>query len=161
MTDSSTGAPVATKAVYKYSLQRRKVLEVREECRVSEPAEVAAFVRELGLVENEQEHFLSIMLDAKHAIRGYTLVTIGLVDRTQVHSREVFRSAILQGATKIVLAHNHPSGDYAPSAQDVACTRQLVEAGKIIGIEVLDHVIVGQPNVLGRDFFSFREQAML
>jgi DNA repair protein RadC len=59
------------------------------------------------------------------------------------------------------LAHNHPSGDCTPSALDIATTRQLVEAGKIVGIEVLDHVIIGQPNATGRDWLSFREQCLM
>ena len=146
-----------TKSVWEYSLARRKVMEVREDYRFNEPAQIAEFVRGLGLTDTEQEHFLSIMLDAKNGIKGYSVVTVGLVDRTQIHSREVYRNAIIQGASRVVLAHNHPSNDPTPSAQDIAATRQLVESGKIIGIEVLDHVVVAQPTASGRGFASFRE----
>jgi DNA repair protein RadC len=152
---------VATKAVWEYSLQRRKTMEMREDQRVEEPAAMAAFLRGLGLPDKEQEYFYVVFLDAKNGIKGYSLVTIGLVDRTQVHAREVFRGAVLQGSSRILLAHNHPSGDCTPSALDIATTRQLVEAGKIVGIEVLDHVIIGQPNATGRDWLSFREQCLM
>lgn len=154
---------VQTKAVWEYSIQRRKAmtLEFREEQHATSPAEIAAFLRGLGLPEKEQEHFVVILLNTRNGIRGYSLITIGLVDRTQTHAREVFRCAILQGTTRIILAHNHPSGDPTPSAQDIECTRSLVSAGKIIGIEVLDHVVIGQPNASGRDYLSFREQNLL
>ena len=161
MAELDTCAPVATKAVWEYSLQRRKTMELREDQRVNEPAGIAAFLRGLGLADKEQEYFYVVFLDAKNGIKGYSLVTIGLVDRTQVHAREVLRGAVLQGSSRILLAHNHPSGDCTPSALDIATTRQLVEAGKIVGIEVLDHVIIGQPNATGRDWLSFREQCLM
>lgn len=163
MADTATCSPlpVGTKAVWEYTLTRRKTMELREDHKAQSPADMAEFLRGLGLPEREQEVFLAVHLDAKNGIRGYSVVSVGLVDRTQVHPRECYRNAILQGASRIVLAHNHPSGDPTPSAQDIAATRQLVEAGKIVGIEVLDHVIIGMPNATGRDFLSFREQNLL
>jgi DNA repair protein RadC len=154
---------VKTKAVWEYSIQRRKAmaLEIREEQHLKNPGETAAFLRGLGLAEKEQEHLLVILLNTRNHIRGYSLITIGLVDRTQSHAREVFRCAILQGTTKIILAHNHPSGDPTPSARDIKVTRRLVKAGKIIGIEVMDHVVIGQPNTSGCDYLSFWEQKLL
>lgn len=154
---NASSEQVKTKAVWEYSLARRKVLEVREDYRAEGPAQIADFLRGLGLAEREQEHFVTIHMDAKNGVRGYTIVSVGLVDRTQVHPREVFRCAIVQNASRVVLGHNHPSGDPTPSAQDIAATRQLVESGKIIGIEVLDHVVVVQPTGSGRGFASFRE----
>ena len=74
---------------------------------------------------------------------GEPRLTLGLVDRTQIHPREVFRSAIRENCSRVLLVHSHPSGDPTPSAQDIAATRQLVEAGKIVGIDVLDRVILG------------------
>lgn len=158
---NGTAEQVKTKAVWEYSLQRRKTMEMREDHKAEGPAEIAEFLRGLGLADKEQEHFCVVFLNAKNGIKGYSLVTVGLVDRTQVHAREVFRSAVLQGTCRLLLAHNHPSGDCTPSAQDIATTRQLVEAGKIVGIEVLDHVIIGQPNAAGRDWLSLREQNLM
>jgi len=89
-------------------------------------------------------------------------VTTGLVDRTQIHPREVFRDAIRENCTRLLLIHNHPSGDPTPSVQDIAATRQLVEAGKIVGIEVLDHIVLGRrtPNRT-KDWVSFREENLM
>jgi len=106
------------------------------------PDKVANFIRPL-LVGLKQEKLFVLMTDSKHRINHCEEITVGLVDRSQVHPREVFRNAIIQSASCIVVAHNHPSGDPTPSSADIACTRQLIEAGKIIGIQVTDHVIVG------------------
>ena len=89
------------------------------------------------------------------------LVTLGIADASLIHQREVFRPAILDSASAIVVAHNHPSGDPAPSAEDLAITRQLVAAGRIVGIRVLDHVIIGQPDGIRPGFFSVREAGLV
>ena len=151
-----------TRCVWEYSLTRRKALEIREGVRAESPADIAGFLRSLGLQNEEQEHFLTIILDVKHCIKGFFTVSIGLLDRSQVHAREVFRNAILQGASRVILAHNHPSGDPTPSAQDISCTRDIVAAGKVVGIEVLDHVIIGLPSSTRVcDYLSFREENLL
>ncbi|MBT4814327.1 MAG: hypothetical protein HOJ57_37255 [Lentisphaerae bacterium] len=148
--------------VWEYSLNRKKALEMHEGERAESPQDVARFLRGLGIQDYEQEHFLTIILDVKNQIKGFFTVTIGLVDRTQVHAREVFRNAILQGTSKVILAHNHPSGDPTPSSHDIDCTKELVAAGKIIGIEVMDHVILGLPTQSRlRDYLSFREENLL
>jgi DNA repair protein RadC len=152
------------KSLYKYSLQRQPTMELAElaERRVSEPAGIAKVMRALGMAEKEQEEFVVFFLDTQNNIKGYTVATVGLVDRTQIHAREVYRNAILEGCTRIVVGHNHPSGDPTPSALDISCTRQLNEAGKIIGIDLLDHVIIGQPsNPSGREFMSFRQENLM
>ena len=150
------------KSVWEYSLNRRKVLEIQEGEKAKCPEDIARFLRALGIQNEEQERFLTIVLDVKNNIKGFFTVTVGLIDRAQVHAREVYRTAILQGASKIVLAHNHPSGDPTPSAQDIDCTRDLVAASKIIGIEVMDHVILGLPSpTRSRDYISFREENLL
>ena len=151
-----------SRAVWEYSLTRRKALEIQEGEEAQCPGDIARFLRSLGIQEQEQEHFLTIILDVKRQIKGFFTVTVGLIDRTQVHSREVFRSAIIQGASRVILAHNHPSGDPTPSAQDIACTRDLIAAGKIVGIEVMDHVIIGHPSPSRpRDYLSFREENLM
>ena len=87
------------------------------------------------------------------------MVTKGLADATLIHPREVYRYAIERNAVQIVVAHNHPSGDPTPSAEDIRATRQLVEAGRVIGIRLLDHVIVGSPEVT--PFCSLRERNVI
>jgi DNA repair protein RadC len=101
-----------------------------------------------------------LLLDVKNRLILDATVTMGLVDRSQLHPREVFRAAIQcgGGCTRIILAHGHPSGDATPSAQDMQVTRQLAEAGKILGIEVIDHVIIGRKSLSReRDYVSLRE----
>src|SRR5690606_34740273 len=101
----------------------------------------------------DREHFVVLLLDTQNQIIGIHTVTVGTLDASLIHPREVFKSAILANAASIILAHNHPSGDPAPSAEDRSVTRLLTEAGVTIGIEVLDHVIVGD----GLRYHSFRE----
>lgn len=90
----------------------------------------------------DQEGFWTIMLNTRLRVLGHTLVSFGIVDQVLVHTREVFRAAIVGGAHAVVLIHNHPSGDPTPSDADVGTTRQLVQAGKLLKIEVLDHLIM-------------------
>lgn len=84
-----------------------------------------------------------MMLDTRNSVIGLNTVTIGILDSSLVHPREVFKPAILSNAASIVLAHNHPSGDPMPSQEDRRATERIVQAGKILGIEVLDHIIIG------------------
>lgn len=97
------------------------------------------------MVQFAQETFQVLSLNVKCRMMNRTMISLGLVDSCPVHPREVFRCAILDGATNIILAHNHPSGDPSPSAEDLRITKQLIEAGKLLGIPVLDHVIIGRP----------------
>lgn len=109
-----------------------------------------------------QKSFFALILDTKSHILEIHPVVMGLADRVMIHPREVFRQAILLNASRVILVHNHPSGDPTPSSQDVASNRQLVEAGKIIGIEVLDHVVMGQRTTAERRaFVSFRQENMM
>lgn len=92
----------------------------------------------------EQENFLVVFLNAKNCVLGYEIVTRGLVNSSQVHPREVFRPAIKNNASAIIVAHNHPSGDPTPSKSDYAVTNQLRKAGLTLGIPLLDHLIVAK-----------------
>ena len=91
----------------------------------------------------DREQFLVCCLDAKHAIIGVNVVSIGTLTLSIVHPREVFKPAILLNACGIIAAHNHPSGDPAPSAEDRVLTARLRQAGEVIGIALLDHIILG------------------
>lgn len=91
----------------------------------------------------ECECLVVLMLNSRLRVKGHSLITIGTMDMLLVHPREVFRAAIIASAAKIVLMHNHPSGEIDPSDADIKITRELVRAGQLLKIEVLDHVIVG------------------
>jgi hypothetical protein len=92
------------------------------------------------------ECFVVLILNARRRVKGHQLITIGTVDTVLVHPREVFRGAIIAGAAAIVIMHNHPSGEPSPSEADIKITRDLIRAGQLLKIEVLDHVIIGRPN---------------
>lgn len=108
----------------------------------------------------EQESFWVILLNRHNYPKARQMITLGTATSTLTHPREVFRAACLASATAIICVHNHPSGNPAPSAADIAVTRQLREASKVLDIALLDHIIIGQkemdPN--GRGFFSHREE---
>jgi DNA repair protein RadC len=109
-----------------------------------------------------QEAFTVLTLNAKNRVLDRHLITLGIADASLVHPREVFRTAIADGACAIILSHNHPSGDPTPSAEDIRITRQLVEAGRILGIEVLDHIIIGRPDPSRvQPFLSLRESGLV
>lgn len=93
--------------------------------------------------EDEREHMVVFLIDAKHRIKGAHVVSVGTLTTSLVHPREVFRLAIMEGAAAIAMAHNHPSGDPEPSAEDVEITRRIAAVGKTVGIVLLDHVVVG------------------
>lgn len=125
--------------------RRYNVESLPRKHRVRTPADVAAAIGD-DVRRLDCETFWVILLDAKNGMIGRPLVVSrGLLDTCLVHAREVFKEAIRRGAAAVLLAHNHPSGDPAPSAEDVRITRQLVEAGRVVDIRVLDHVILGKP----------------
>lgn len=91
-----------------------------------------------------QEEFHALLLNTRHRVVREVAITRGILDASLIHPREVFRAAVGEGAAAIILVHNHPSGDPTPSAEDRAVTRQLAEAGRALGIPVLDHVVIGR-----------------
>ena len=95
------------------------------------------------LAGRDREHCLLVNLDTKHRLLGVVTVSIGTVDHTFMAPREIFREALLAGASAVFLAHNHPSGDPTPSADDRQVTRRLATAGTTLGVDVLDHLVVG------------------
>lgn len=97
-----------------------------------------------GILQNEiVENFVVILLDARNKVLGITFACKGTANSCMVHPREVFGPAIRESAVSIIVSHNHPSGDPTPSREDIALTRKLVDAGALLGIPVLDHIIVG------------------
>lgn len=123
----------------------------REKAELSTPQAVSEHIRKilwkLDRLDRNKEHFFLISLNTRNKVRFVELVSIGTVSASLVHPREVFRRSIIRGATSVIICHNHPSGDAEPSEEDINITRRLIEAGKVIGIEVLDHVIIGTKSV--------------
>ena len=93
--------------------------------------------------DESKEAFVVLVLNARKRIIGHNLITLGLLDECHAHSREVFRAAIVSAGKEIILIHNHPSADTTPSEADIKVTRELIRAGQMLGIPVLDHIIVG------------------
>jgi DNA repair protein RadC len=94
----------------------------------------------------ECECFVVLLLNTRRRVKGHNLVSIGTLDTILVHPREVFRVAVVASAASVILMHNHPSGNPTPSEADLKVTRELIRAGQLLKIEVLDHVIIGNPN---------------
>jgi len=111
--------------------------------------------------ESEKEHLVAILLDTRLRPKGYHVVSVGSVNETIAHPREIFRPAILVSAYGLILAHNHPSGDPAPSEADRRMTRQMAEAARLLQIQLLDHVVIGDSVGGRRPYYSFRESGCL
>lgn len=123
--------------------------------RVTSPSIAANYVlSEMSVLE--QEHFRIMILNTKKEINFIREISKGTINMTIVHSREVFRAAISDNAHSIILLHNHPTGDPSPSKEDIKLTKNLFEASKIIGIDILDHIIIGD-----NKYFSFLEEGLL
>ncbi len=90
----------------------------------------------------DREHFVCLHLNSRNQINAVETVSVGTLNASLVHPREVFKAAILNNAASVIIAHNHPSNDVTPSREDIELTRRMVQAGEIIGIEILDHMIV-------------------
>ena len=133
--------------------------------KVASPADAYRVCADIASLAQESFHVLS--LNAKNRLINRHLITLGLADATSAHPREIFRAAIQDGASGVIVVHNHPSGDPVPSSEDLRITRQLVDAGRIVDIRVLDHVIVGRPVAPVGDqpgqpgFLSLRESGLV
>ena len=107
--------------------------------------------------DREKEHFWILGLNTKNVIQYADLVSLGSLSSAIVHPRETFRLAVMKATANIIIGHNHPSGDTQPSQEDILLTRRLCQAGEILGINVLDHVIIGSVGI----YFSFRDNGMM
>jgi len=110
---------------------------------VMDSVDAAAVLLRPHLIDKQKEHFVALLLDNRHRLIRMSPIAIGSLSATLVHPRELFKEAIAASAAAVIVAHNHPSGDPEPSDHDVTLTRRLIEAGALLGIEVLDHLIVG------------------
>jgi DNA repair protein RadC len=103
-----------------------------------------------------REHFVVLLLDSKNSLIREVLIAIGSLSTSVVHPREVFRPAVHDGAAAMICFHNHPSGDPAPSHEDRECTERLIRSGKVLGIRILDHIVIGHT-----DYFSFADAGLM
>ena len=125
-----------------FALSRRLLrLRLARLPRATNPEVIADYFRE-HVLNPSQEEFHALLLDSRLGFMRDVLVTVGLVDRSLVHAREVYREAIRESCSSVILVHNHPTGDVTPSRDDIEITGTLVTAGQVVGIRVLDHVVV-------------------
>lgn len=127
-----------------------------EKIRAGSPAEVVKILRSIELEYRTQETVILITVDIKANITGIMEVTTGTIDSSLLHPRDIFQRALLNNAKSIILAHNHPSNNTEPSSDDIEVTQRIEEAGKILDIELLDHIIIGEDN-----HYSFREAGLM
>ena len=135
-----------------FEFARRRI--ARESIVIQKSRDVLPLVA--SIADKKQEYFICLSLNGANEVLGNRVVTVGLLNSNQIHPREVFVDAISDRAASVILVHNHPSGVLKPSEQDKDATLQLVEAGKILGIPVLDHIIISK-----KGYFSFKEERLL
>jgi DNA repair protein RadC len=158
------GAAKAAQLRASFELGRRQ--DLHDEPVTFEITNPGAVVRAIraSIQDKAKEHFKLLLLNTRNRIIGIAAISTGTANASLVHPREVFKAAISHGASSVVLAHNHPSGNPEPSDDDVSLTRRLVEAGRLLGIEVLDHIVIGKENKEERSkegFVSFKEKGLL
>jgi DNA repair protein RadC len=156
-TIKGVGPAKAVQLKASFELGKRQWLEAEKPYSgdIRNPADVAKAVR-ATIKDKAKEHFKLILLNTRNRVTGIFTVSIGTLNASLVHPREVFRMAIQHAASSVVLAHNHPSGDPEPSDDDIALTRRLCESGRLLGIEVIDHIVVA-----GDAFISFKARGIL
>jgi DNA repair protein RadC len=148
--------------VYEATLQYHLVRTMNEAA-LNDPSKVTDYMKDAFQNEPQKEQFWVISLNRKNKPICRHCVSVGTLTSSLVHPREVFAVAIQSSAAAIIISHNHPSGDPAPSSQDRKVTRVINEAGRIMGIELIDHVIIGDsdedPN--GHGYYSFQEAGLI
>jgi DNA repair protein RadC len=125
-----------------------------EGLKITTPADVLPLIRHFA--DRKQEHFLSITINGANEVLNVRVVSIGLVDRSPVHPREVFADVLADRASGVIVAHNHPTGSLEPSLADEQVTQQIKQAGEVVGIQLLDHIIFNR-----NGYFSFLESGRL
>lgn len=147
------GAAKACEIVACFELGRR-LLQNKQSVLLLSPQDVWDELKDIR--DNKKEHFVIFFLDARNQEIKREIISVGSLNANLVHPREVFEPAVRYLAAQVIVAHNHPAGDSSPSQEDLEITKQLVNAGKLLGIEVKDHVIVSKTN-----HFSFKEHKLL
>lgn len=150
------GPAKATTIVAAIELGKRAFSSLPDAPTVIENPETAAALLANQLMWQTQERFAVLLLDVKHRLLSTQIISIGTATETIAHPRDIFREVIRQGATRVIVAHNHPSGQLEPSPEDIALTRQLLSGAQLLGIPLLDHLILGNGN-----FSSLRQTTTL
>ena len=143
--------------IYKIALVREAVLTVCQPPQLCSSAQAVSVIRTY-LAETDREHLLVLTVDTRNRLIGINTVSVGSLNSSLGHPREIFKAAILQNAAAIILAHNHPSGDPTPSSEDRALTERIKQAAELLGIRLLDHIVVGDGT---ERFFSFLDEGLL
>jgi len=149
------GLAKASMLIAAFELSKRSNSGKIFEKTIKNPSDIAEYYLN-KLRDHKKEHLFAVFLDSKNKIIKDEIISIGTLNSSLVHPREVFKEAIRNSANSVILIHNHPSGNPEPSEEDIEITKRLFEAGKILGIEVLDHVIVTKDS-----FHSFKETGLL
>jgi DNA repair protein RadC len=151
---SGVGLPRAARLVAAVELGRRVLTaETGERLQVGKPADAARFLM-ARYGGHRVERMGVMLLDLKRRVIRTTILSVGLLDNSLAHPREIFREAVVGSAASVVVFHNHPSGDPTPSVNDREITRRLADAGELMGIQLMDHIILGEGG-----YFSFWEEA--
>ena len=140
--------------VFTRMMVREEAPAYLETTRYNSAAQVFELFKDLR--QESKEHFMALHLDGKNRILCFEVVSVGSLNQSVVHPREVFKSALISSAAALILIHNHPSGDPLPSSEDMKVTRRLKEAGDLLGIKVLDHLVVGDSS-----YYSFADHGCL
>ncbi|MCK4732621.1 MAG: DNA repair protein RadC [Methanophagales archaeon] len=152
LTVEGIGIAKASQILAGFELARRYI--VKESIKIKEAKDVLPLLNDIA--GKKQEYFVCISLNGTNEVIEKRIVTVGLLDKTQVHPREVFADVITDRAAAVIFAHNHPSGELKPSSSDLKIHEQLTEAGKIIGINVLDQIIISK-----KGYYSFQEEGLI
>jgi len=142
------GEAKATSIAAAFEFVRRRIKP--EGLKIKFPADVLPLIQHYG--DRKQEHFLSVSVNGASEVMNIRVVTIGLINKSHVHPREVFADIISDRASAFIVAHNHPDGDLTPSSEDIAVTKRLKEAAVVLGITMLDHIIFNN-----KGYYSFVE----
>lgn len=146
------GMAKASTIIAAFEFVRRRIKP--EGLKIKKPVDVLQLIQHYA--DRPQEHFIAISVNGANEVMNIRVVTIGLVNQSQVHPREIFADIITDRASAVIIAHNHPSGNLAPSKNDISVTDRIKAAGQILGINLLDHIIFGK-----KGYYSFLEQKQL
>ena len=146
------GSAKASQILAVFELARRHILD--ESIKIKDAQDVLPLIGDIA--GKKQEYFICISLNGANEVIERRIVTVGLLNKTQVHPREVFADVISDRAASVIFSHNHPSGELKPSNSDLKIQDQLTDAGKILGINVLDHIIISK-----KGYYSFQEEGLI
>lgn len=146
------GTAKATALTAAFEFVRRRIKP--EGLKIKSPTDILPMIQHYS--DRKQEHFLSISINGANEVMNVRVVTIGLVNQSQVHPREIFADVLMDRASSLIIAHNHPSGNLQPSNEDIDITHKIFEAGRTLGIKLMDHIIFSK-----KGYYSFLENKRL